>query len=276
MTRTATIGTTSYGFRYLFMDRSSAPPLPSLIEAARGAGLQALQICENARPLERSPAEWRDTIRAAADAGVELHAGCMTLDLETLSRYLELAAAIPAANTLRIVMENEGGPLPSRDTIVGFLDAAMPRLERSRLRLAIENHFHIPCRTLADVGGGYPAAQVAFCIDSANSLRNFEPAEQVFDLLDSRAAFYHLKDYRVHGTNVGFSVTGAPLGEGALDLDGCLERMYAKHERPLILLENWVPQTGQRDVDIAADAEWLTRSLRNVRRALKARPFATA
>ena len=70
---------------------------------------------------------------------------------------------------------------------------------------------------------------MAFCVDSANSLRNWESAEQVFDLLDERAAFYHLKDYCVRGSNVGFEVTGAPLGEGALDLVGCVARMRARH-----------------------------------------------
>jgi sugar phosphate isomerase/epimerase len=271
MTRTATIGTTSYGFRYLLMDARSAPSLVSLIERTREAGLEALQICENARPLQATAGEWREAIRAAGDAGVGLHVGCLTLNLDTLAQYLELAAAIPGADTLRIVMENEHGIKPGREAIVRFLDGAMSRLERSRMKLAIENHFHIPCRTLAEAARGYPAERVAFCIDTANSLRNWEAAEQVFAALDSRVVFYHLKDFKVEGTNVGFSVRGAPLGDGDLDLPGCLERIYARPEAPLILLENWVPQSGDRDRDVAADAEWLSRSLVNLRRALAAR-----
>jgi len=199
-----------------------------------------------------------------------LHAGCMTLDLDTLARYVELAAAIPGADTLRIVLEDGHGIAPGREAIVRFLDGAMPRLESLRMKLAIENHFHIPCCTLAEVARNYPIERVGFCIDTANSLRNWEAVEQVFDAFDSRVVFYHVKDFRVEGTNVGFSVRGAPLGEGDLDLRGCLERIYAKHNCPLILLENWVPQSGDRDRDAAADAQWLSQSLENLRRALAA------
>ncbi len=270
MNRTASIGTTSYAFRYALLDERTAPPLVSLVERTRAAGLAALQICENARPLRATAAEWQAVIRAAADAGVGLHAGCMTLDLETFARYLDLAAAIPGAHTLRIVLESEGGSAPARETIVRFLDGALPRLESAGMTVAIENHFHIPCRTLAEVAGSYPAERVAFCIDTANSLRNWESAEHVFDVLDSRAVFYHVKDYTVKGSNVGFAVQGAPLGEGDLDLAGCLERIYARHQHPLLLLENWVPQSGDRDRDAASDAEWLRRSLANLRRALAA------
>ena len=53
---------------------------------------------------------------------------------------------------------------------------------------------------------------VAFCLDSANSLRNFESIEQVWTLLAPRACMYHLKDYHVTGSNVGFAVSGAPAG----------------------------------------------------------------
>jgi sugar phosphate isomerase/epimerase len=270
VTREAVIGTTSYGFRYLLMDATHAPPLLSLVRQTREAGLDALQVCENARPLDVSAAGWRDVLRAAADLGLNLHLGCMTLDVETISRYLERAAMIPGATTLRIVLEDDSGHAPSRDRIERFLAAAAVRAAESQLTLVVENHFHIPCSVLADMARSYSANVVAFCVDSANSLRNWEPAAQVFDLLEDRAVFYHLKDYRVCGSNVGFEVTGAPLGEGDLDLDACLDRMFARHSQPLIFLENWVPATGDRHRDASADADWLARSLAGLRRALGA------
>jgi sugar phosphate isomerase/epimerase len=240
------------------------------VRKTREAGLDALQVCENARPLDVSTAGWRDVLRAAADVGVTVHLGCMTLDVETVSQYLERAAMIPGATALRIVLEDDSGHAPPRDRIERFLAAAAVRAGESRLTLVVENHFHIPCRVLADMARSYSADVVAFCVDSANSLRNWESAAQVFDLLGDRAVFYHLKDYRVRGSNVGFEVTGAPLGEGSLDLDACLDRMFSRHTQPLIFLENWVPATGDRHADVAADADWLARSLAGLRRALAA------
>jgi sugar phosphate isomerase/epimerase len=140
------------------------------------------------------------------------------------------------------------------------------------MKLAIENHFDIPCRVLAEVAGAYPPARVGFCIDTANSLRNFEPPERVFDLLDTRAVFFHLKDYRVRGTNVGFSVDGAPLGTGDLDLSSALHRIFAATEDPQVFIENWVPASGDHEADVEADRRWLEESLANLVRRL---PYAT-
>ncbi|MPY86767.1 MAG: TIM barrel protein [Luteitalea sp.] len=269
MSRTRpTIGTTSYGFRYLLSDARRAPPLSTVVRQTRDAGLDALQICENAHPLAMSVAEWRDLVRMAGDIGLALHVGCMTLDLDTLARYLERAATIPGASALRLVLEDEIGEGPPVDRIARFLEDATVRARDAGLTLVIENHFHIPCRVLADMARDYPENIVAFCLDSANSLRNWESADQVFDLLDHRAAFYHLKDYQVRGSNVGFEVIGAPLGEGALDLRACLHRIDARQAAPLIFLENWVPATGDWTADVAADAAWLVRSRTNLERAL--------
>jgi sugar phosphate isomerase/epimerase len=222
---TCTIGTTSYGYRYQLLDEREAPSLPALVRQARAAGLDALQICENARPLQAADSEWRDTVRAAEDDGVALHVGCMTLDPEVLVRYLDRASAIDGAAIVRIVLEDETGQAPSRDRLERFLAAAVERASAARMAL------------------------------------------QVFDLLGERAAFYHVKDYRVRGSNVGFEVTGAPLGEGVLDLAGCVARMLVQHEAPLIFLETWVPTTGDRRADMIEEADWLVRSRAALQRA---------
>ena len=112
---TWTIGTTSYGFRYQLLDEREAPPLSALVRQTRAAGLEALQICENARPLRATDGEWRDAVRAAEDEGVALYVGCMTLDVEVLARYLDRAAAIAGAEAVRIVLEDESGQAPARD-----------------------------------------------------------------------------------------------------------------------------------------------------------------
>lgn len=262
------IGTTSYGFRYLLLDEQRAPSLVSIVESARGFGLDCLQVCEDARPLDLSPDQWHDVLHAARNLGIEIRMGCMTLNLDTLDRYLERAAMIPDTS-LRIVLEEPGRGRPARVEIERFLEAAAPRLRDTGITLAIENHFDIPCRMLAELAAPYPPSLIGFCLDSANSLRNFESPDQVFDYLGGRAMFYHLKDYKVSGTNVGFTVTGAILGTGDIDLKGFLERVFARTPDPLILLENWVPSTGDRDADVEADARWLRAAVESLGRVLE-------
>lgn len=66
-----------------------------------------------------------------------------------------------------------------------FLDEVMPEFSARDICLAIENHFEIPSRILAEAAKSYPASLVGFCVDVANSLRNFEDTATVLDLLST-------------------------------------------------------------------------------------------
>ena len=257
------IGATTYVFRYL-LDSPRAPALAELLAMAKAAGLERLQVCENARPLSLSPAGWTALARHAGEIGLEIGLGSMTLDPATVGEYLDRVAAI-GGSMLRIVLERAGaGPL-SADRIQAFLDRIGPDLESRGVRLAIENHFDIPYRMLARAVAGYPRQSVGFCVDVANSLRNFEDCDTVLDLLGDRAFCYHVKDYRIAGSNVGFSVVGTPFGEGVFDWRSAIERILAHTPDPEIYLENWTPSSGDADADVSRDAEWLRTSIANFR-----------
>jgi sugar phosphate isomerase/epimerase len=264
------VGTTTFGFRYLFLDAALAPDLGCVVEQAAALGLDMLQVCENSRPLELSEAAWEAVAARAAALGLEIELGCKTVQPAVFERYLERAARLPS-RLLRVVLEEEEGPPPGRAQVDAFLAAAWRMLEPAGARLAIENHFDVPGEVLAAAAEAYPADRVGFCIDTANSLRNFESPETVFRLLGPRAFCYHLKDFTVEGDKLGFRVGGAPLGAGRLDLDGILDRVLASGPEPRILVENWTPATGDRETDVAEDAAWLRRSFGALVDALAAR-----
>jgi sugar phosphate isomerase/epimerase len=231
---------------------------------AKAAGLERLQVCENARPLSLDASGWTGLARYAREIDLEIGLGCMTLDPDTVREYLERVTAI-GGSMLRIVLERAGaGPL-SADRIQAFLDRIVPDLESRGVRLAIENHFDIPSRLLARAVAGYPRESVGFCVDVANSLRNFEDCDTVLNLLGDRAFCYHFKDYRIAGSNVGFSVIGTPFGEGLFHWRGAMERILAHTPDPEIYLETWTPSTGDAGVDESLEAEWLRTSIANFR-----------
>jgi len=153
----------------------------------------------------------------------------------------------------------------TRDNVARLLELIVPKLQAAGLRLAIENHFDISSSLLVELAGQYPADVVGFCVDTANSLRSFEPAHKVLGLLQDRAFCYHLKDYRVVGSMISFSVVGAPLGEGDLDLDGCLRSILKRKPVPPLFVETWVPTEGDRQRDVEVEADWLRRSAQNLR-----------
>ena len=72
----------------------------------------------------------------------------------------------------------------------------------------------------------------------------------------------------MNGSNVGFSVTGAPFGEGQVDVQRMLHRVLEMSPDPELYLETWTPCTGDPQADIATDAEWLRRSIAGLRSAL--------
>ena len=262
------IGASSYVFRYLLGDPARAPRMWDFLAIARNAGLERLQICENSRPLELSCAEWEHLRKRADGLGLDITLGCMTLDPEVVAHYLDTLQAI-GKSQLRIVLEREGGGRVSGLEIRKFLDRVVPELEKRGVRLAIENHFDIPCRLLAQEASAYPPEYVGFCLDVANSLRNFEDLDAVFDQLGSRALMYHLKDYRLAGSNVGFAVTGTPFGEGQIDRTKLFQRVFDHTRLPELYLETWTPQTGDWETDVASDARFVAASIRNLKHELE-------
>ncbi|MCX6635722.1 MAG: TIM barrel protein, partial [Acidobacteria bacterium] len=211
---------------------------------------------------------WDEAVASAEAAGLEIQLGCKTVELAEFRAYLARSERLPS-KLLRMVFEREDGAPPSRDDVVSFLERAFPLLEASGVRLAIENHFDLPSRVLAEAVAPYPPSRIGFCIDTANSLRNFESPEQVLDLLGGRAYCYHLKDFRVLGDKLGFRVEGAPLGQGRLDLNGVLRRIFAHDPEPLIFVENWTPSTGDWKHDVAEDDRWLRQSLAALRESVR-------
>jgi sugar phosphate isomerase/epimerase len=263
------IGTTSFGFRYAYLDSTKAPLLSDMIRQAHAAGIECLQVCENTRPLDIPSFEWREAQRCAADLGMELQLGCKTLKPGVVERFIGLAQELFCPQ-LRIVTEEPDEHLHgTRENVSQLLEVIVPQIQSAGLRLAIENHFDISSHLLVELAATYPEDVVGFCVDTANSLRSFEPTSEVLRLLHDRAYCYHLKDYRVVGSMINFSVMGAPLGEGDLDLDGCLKKIFTHQPVPALFVETWTPSENNREKDIALDAEWLRRSAQNLRSRLQ-------
>ena len=262
------IGTTSFAFRYAMLEATGAPSPAQLIRQAKDAGVERVQLCENIRPLQVSQADWKEALSCAQDLGVEIQLGCKTLKADVVERFIGLAGQL-GCDQLRIVTEEPDENLHgTRENVAPLLEAIVPRLEAEGMRLAIENHFDISSALLVELAAPYPAPLVGFCVDTANSLRSFEPPLEVIRRLRDRAFCYHLKDYRVVGSMIGFSVVGAPLGEGDLDLAGCLRLIFEHKPVPPLFVETWTPSEDNRERDVALDAAWLRRSVENLRQRL--------
>jgi hypothetical protein len=68
---------------------------------------------------------------------------------------------------------------------------------------------------------------------------------------------------------VGFTYSGAPLGEGLLDLDHELAAVYLAEHRigpaPSAIVEHWLPWQGDLERTLAAERAWTDRTLAALR-----------
>lgn len=263
------IGATSFVFRYLLGGEDKSSALLKLPERLHELGITRFQVCENAEPL-RLTLEELDRFNADCRSyGIELHLGCKTLDPGVLEEYMVRAARI-SSGTVRVVLEDEEKAVEP-DTVHLFLSEAVRMSAEYGVRIAIENHFDIPVKQLVQWARKFPADKVGFCLDAANSLRRFERVEYVFESLALRAYCFHLKDYIVTGTNTGFTVAGAPLGRGDLDLDWVLDEILSINPEPEVYLETWVAPSGYFERDTTSEWEWLVESVKALNEGLAKR-----
>ena len=143
------IGTTTFGFRYAFLDPASSPRLTKMIQQSAEAGIERIQICENVRPLEVSKSKWSEARRCAQDMKVELQLGCKTLRAEVVGKYISLAQELSCEHCGSSSKILTNICMPRARVLPPFAEAIVPKMQAAGMRLAVENHFDI-----FDLAGG--------------------------------------------------------------------------------------------------------------------------
>jgi sugar phosphate isomerase/epimerase len=166
--------------------------------------------------------------------------------------------------------EIEAGPAAA----VTALRATLPRLESTGITLTLETYEQVPTRTLLGIVEELDSPHVGICLDPANCVSALEHPKDVVEACAPRTANLHVKDFafaRQEGW-VGFTYSGAPLGEGLLDLDHELDAVYlgdrppsTDGRAPSAIVEHWLPWQGDLDATLAAERDWTDRTLAALR-----------
>ena len=111
--------------------------------------------------------------------------------------------------------------------------------------VALENHFLLAPRDLAELVRRADHPGVRVCLDVANSLANGEWPDETIATLAPHTGNLHIKDYEIeldpHG--VGMHVVGTAMGEGRLDLGATLDAVPDVD----VIVEHWLPKTRFAD-----------------------------
>ena len=267
------IGIGTYSLFWEFEGRNPDPlDIPGMVDRAARLGCEVFLICDDPRLEDLDAAQLRELRERAELLGVELELGTRTIDPAHLRRHIDLAGAL-GARTLRSMIqaqEIEDGPAAA----VTALRAVLPRLEEAGVTLALETYEQVPTSTLLAVVEELDSPHVGICLDPANCVSALEHPKDVVEACAPRTANLHVKDFafaRQEGW-VGFTYSGAPLGEGLLDLDHELGAVYggtrapsAAPHTPSAIVEHWLPWQGDLATTLETERAWTDRTLAALR-----------
>jgi sugar phosphate isomerase/epimerase len=114
---------------------------------------------------------------------------------------------------------------------------AKPVIEKSGLRLAIENHKDWRVTELLDILKRIDSPQIGFCVDTGNSIALLEDPMEVVNAYAPYAFSSHLKDMAVEEYADGFLLAEVPLGTGFLDIPKIVATLRGKQPKVRINLE---------------------------------------
>lgn len=108
-----------------------------------------------------------------------------------------------------------------REAVAGFhrqIAAAVPIVERHRMRLGIENHKDWRVDEQVALLERYSSEYLGVTLDTGNNLSLLDDPMETVEKLAPWTFNTHFKDMAMEETETGFLLSEVPLGEGCLDL----------------------------------------------------------
>ena len=262
MSSTATIGLSSYAFFWQLSEKVSMPlSIHQALERTAALGVDLFQICDYA-PLESmSDAELGD-VRATADSlGIALEVGTKGIRPEHLRKFLRIAGIL--GSSLLRTMFNSAGHTPSTEEAIAIFTEVLPEFEAAGVKIALETYEQVPTSWVLEVIRSVDNPNLGICSDPANTVAALELPREVIDAVAPYVLNMHIKDFafsRKEGW-VGFTYSGAPLGEGLLDYDYMAGKLQPKERNINQIVEHWLPWQDSEDETIRLENQWTQQSL---------------
>jgi len=256
------IGLGTYAFFWQHSDRARVPlSLVGAFERTRELGVDLFQICDHA-PLEAmDAAELADAAAAARDLGLTIELGTKGVTPDRLARFLELAGIFGAALVRSMLTGPDGRP--TRPEADRWLREAMPRYEGAGVTLALETYEQVATADLMSVVAAIDSPNLGICLDPANVVARLELPQDCIAQTAARVVNVHVKDFafdRQPGW-VGFTYSGARMGEGLHDYPALLEAVRPRERGINEIVEHWLPWQGDPETTIRTERDWTRATL---------------
>jgi sugar phosphate isomerase/epimerase len=260
------IGLSSYAFFWQLSDKVSEPlSIHDALRRTAELGVGLFQICDYA-PLESMSDDELAAVRRTADSlGITLELGTKGIRPEHLLRFLHIARIL-GSDLLR-TMFNVPGHAPGTDEATAIFAETLPAFEAAGVRIAVETYEQVPTARILDVIRRVDSPYLGICSDPANTVAALEMPREVINAVAPYVLNMHIKDFafsRKEGW-VGFTYSGAPLGEGLLDYDYMAEKIQPTQRNINQIVEHWLPWQDSETETIRLENQWTQQSLEFLR-----------
>jgi len=259
------IGLGTYAY---FWQHDAGLSLAGAFEDTRAQGVELFQICDYAPLAQMTAAELRDAASAARDNGLTIELGTKGIEAAHLSRFRELAEVFDA----RVVRSMLYGPdsRPSLDEATRILAAAVPAYEAADVSLALETYEQVPTRDLVGVIDAVGSEALGVCLDPANVVAQLESPRECTEQTSRLVKNVHVKDFAFARQDgwVGFTYSGARMGEGLHDYGHLLEAVRPRERGINEVVEHWLPRQRDAETTIRTERDWTRATLEFLRSTL--------
>jgi len=256
------IGLGSYAFFWQQSDRVPEPlSLADVLHATRAQGVDLFQICDYAPLLTMSAAELADSAALARDLGITIELGTKGVAGEHLATFLRLADTFGAALVRSMVFAP--GFRPTIAEAEGLLRTALPDYEAAGVTLALETYEQISSAELVALVERIGSDFLGICLDPANTVAGLELPTDVVERCAPLTKNIHAKDFAFARQDgwVGFTYSGAPMGEGLHDYPHLLRSVRPDERGINQIVEHWLPWQGDAATTVAAEIDWTRTAL---------------
>jgi sugar phosphate isomerase/epimerase len=237
-----------------------------ILDRAVELGVKVVQIADNL-PLDRLSSSEIDSIAKFASAlNIVIEVGTRGIQNDNLLTYLRLAQCLNSP-IVRVVIDTADHH-PEEDEIINTIKSAILNFERAKISLAIENHDRFSASTLERIIHRIDSEYVGVCLDTANSFGALEGPDVVIEKLGRLTTNLHVKDFTIYRAshNFGFTIEGAPAGQGKLNIPLLLQKLNEYGRDPNAILELWTPPEDDISATIQKEERWARDSVEYLRK----------
>jgi sugar phosphate isomerase/epimerase len=256
------IGLGTYAFFWQHSDRVEQPlGLIDVLERTRDLDVDLFQVCDWAPLLTLSDAELREAATAARRLGLTVELGTKGVAPEHLRAFLRLAEVFDAELVRSMVYAP--GFRPTLDEAAAMLDEVLPEFEAAGVALALETYEQVPTAELVGLIERVGSDRLGICLDPANVVAGLELPKDAVERCAPLTRNIHAKDFAFARQDgwVGFTYSGAPMGEGLHDYPHLLDTVRPDQRGVNQIVEHWLPWQGDPDTTVRTEQEWTSTAL---------------